>query len=491
MTTANREIHRFLKHSSIYTIGNVVNRLGAFLLLPVYTNYLTVAEYGALELFYTVSAVISGFLSIGIAHATLRFYFEYDDERDRNTIVSTNLVASLVISLAGISLVAVWHRELSQFVFGNDEYSRGFLIILATLVLELASQVCLAYLRAKEYSMFFVGIAVAKLIIQVVTNAYLLIYQHAGVDGVLAGNLAAVAAGWFILAAFTLRCCGMTLEFGKIIPVLKYSFPFLLTTMVALVSANVDRLLISSILSLEALGIYALALRFSRLINDLIGEPFNRAYGSFRFSIMKHENAATIQARIVRYLIAGSVIAGLGIVYFTKDLLAVMSKESFWPAADILPLLVLASVVNVASYPLQTGILYEKKTRYIFYIRVTQALLCVVANILLINWMGVNGACLAVLLTSLTELYQTNRISQRFFRVEYEHRRILTIILLAVGFYALALPLAGMPLLISVPAKLALMLVFILALLKSPAFDKDEIIYARTFVRQKLLRQSA
>ena len=62
MTKEKKEIGRFFKHSYIYAIGNIINRIGAFLLLPVYTNYLTVGEYGALELFYGVSSVIFGFI---------------------------------------------------------------------------------------------------------------------------------------------------------------------------------------------------------------------------------------------------------------------------------------------------------------------------------------------------------------------------------------------------------------------------------------------
>ena len=77
------DIKRFFKHTSIYAIGNIINRIGAFILLPVYTNYLSVSEYGIVEIFYVISSVVSGILAIGLAHATLRFYFEFNDESDR------------------------------------------------------------------------------------------------------------------------------------------------------------------------------------------------------------------------------------------------------------------------------------------------------------------------------------------------------------------------------------------------------------------------
>ena len=74
MSSSSQEIGRFARHSAIYAIGNVLNRVGAFLLLPVYTNFLSTAEYGALELFYAVAIVISGVLSAGLSHATLRLF---------------------------------------------------------------------------------------------------------------------------------------------------------------------------------------------------------------------------------------------------------------------------------------------------------------------------------------------------------------------------------------------------------------------------------
>ena len=34
------DMGRLLKHSSIYMVGGMLNRIGVFLLLPVYTSYL-------------------------------------------------------------------------------------------------------------------------------------------------------------------------------------------------------------------------------------------------------------------------------------------------------------------------------------------------------------------------------------------------------------------------------------------------------------------
>lgn len=488
MTSSQGELRRFLQHSGIYTIGNALNRLGAFLLLPLYTNYLTAAEYGALELFYTVAAVVSGILSVGIAHATLRFYFEYKDDSDKRAVVSTNFIASFAISVVGALIILMFGDRINQQVFSGGDYGISLQLVFASMVLDLSSQIGLAYLRAREYSVLFVALSFGKLIIQVLANVILVIYVHAGVEGVLAGNLIAVAVGWILLVGFTIRHCGLVFHFDKLLPVLKYSLPFLFSTMVAIVTANVDRLLINELLTLEVLGVYALALKFSKLISDLIGEPFNRAYGAFRFSIMEREDAPEIQARIVRYISALLAFVSLGVVYFTGDLLRLISSEQYWSAGSLMPLLVLAACFQVLVYPMQTGILYQKATHHIFRIGLVQAVVSTVLGYVLIKYFGVIGACVTMAVSSAIAMLLTHRISQRYFEVLYDYRRLFWIFGLLVLFYVVSLPLEHFPLITAVAVKLLLLVGFMTTMLHSPAFSVDEVSYGTAAVRRQLNR---
>lgn len=489
MASSDAPLGRVFKHSTIYAFGNMLNRGAALLLLPIYTNYFTVGEYGVLELFYVVAAVVSGLLSVGIAHATLRFYFEYETEPERNAVVTTNLTVSFLITTAGVLLVGVWHEALARHVFGSPEYSRGVLLVLATLVFELSSQVNLAYLRAKEYSRLFVGIMFIRLVIQCTANTYFVVFREMDVQGVLLGNLLAVAFSWAVLTGFVLRECGYQFEWSKAVPALKYSFPFLLSTATGLMSAYADRFLVNAFLNLQLLGVYALALKFSELLDSLIGEPFSRSYGAFRFSVMKDSDAAESQARIVRYLLIALTVVGLGIVYFANDLLVMMTAPAYWPAASIVPVLMVGALLKVLAYPLQTGILYAKKTHHIFHLGVLAAVTSITANFVSIRWLGLFGACLAQVVTASVVVFATNRISQRYFRVRYEYRRIAVIIGVAVCFYLSGFPFMGMPMVIGIPMKLLLFLTFIMAMIFSGALDRSEIASLRSVLKRMISRQ--
>ena len=491
MSESRSEIGRFAKHSAIYAVGNVINRLGAFLLLPIYTSYLSAGEYGVLELFYSVAIVISGVLSVGLSHATLRFYFEYRDEPSRRALVSTNLLASLGIGALGVAIAAFWNAEIAHVLFQSGDYGRGSLLILLTLMFELPSEVCQAYVRAKENSLLFVGISVVRLVVQLAANSVLVIVFHQGVDGVLFGNLCAVAAGWTILFIHTVRNCGFAFHTDKLLPVLRYSLPFLLATIVGVVAANIDRFLINGMLTLQALGIYALATKFSKLLVELIGEPFNRAYGAFRFSIMNNPDAAAVQARAVRYLLAAASFAGLGIVYFTRDLLMVMSNREYWAAADILPLLVLAAILNLVCYPLQSGILFKKRTGEIFYIGVANAFIRASGGFALISAYGLTGACAAVLLAAAVNLVLTDRIAQRYFPVAYEFDRLAGILVLGLLFYLASVPTAYLPWPLEITAKVVFLFCYGATLLGSRIFDKEETTYLKSLLKTKVFGRAA
>lgn len=433
------DISRFFKHSSIYALGNILNRIGAFVLLPIYTTYLTVAEYGSLELFYMVSAVVSGVLAIGIAHATLRFYFEYENDVDRHAVVSTNIIASGIITIIGALLTFMFADKISLLVFNSVEqnYIIGIYIILTTMVLELSSQVCLAYLRARELSLFYVVISLAKLIIQVAVNSYLIIIENAGITGILIGNLCAVAIGWLILITYTLSCCGFRFHFDKMKSILTYSFPFLLATMIGIVAVNADRFMLNKFLGLEAVGIYSLALKLTMLIEVLVAEPFSKSYGAYRFSIMKNDNVGEIQNKITRYMTLIISIMLIAIVYSSHEIITVMSNPEYYAAVIILPVLIFSGGFKVFTYIFQTGILYAKATKHMFTISVIGGLSIILLNYIFINSFGLIGACIAKVAASALVLYVTNHISQKYMKIDYPYITMFKVLLITVIFIML------------------------------------------------------
>ena len=69
-------LRRLATTGAAYTASSVISKLIAVALLPLYTRYLTPADYGAAEVLITGVIAASIVIRLGIIEALLRFYYQ-------------------------------------------------------------------------------------------------------------------------------------------------------------------------------------------------------------------------------------------------------------------------------------------------------------------------------------------------------------------------------------------------------------------------------
>ncbi|MFA5118291.1 MAG: polysaccharide biosynthesis C-terminal domain-containing protein [Candidatus Omnitrophota bacterium] len=421
----------FVKHSMTYSVGNMIYRAAAFLLIPLYTRTLVPADYGSLEMFYVVASVMRTFLGIMIGHATIRFYFEFTEEIEKKRVISTSLLISAAIS--SLVILSVWNftPQLSRLIFKTTQYQNVFYIVFFIVFFELSREIGLSYLRVKERSLLYIIIAIVQLIIQVVLNLWFVLSLHMGIEGILWASLVSIIITWIILIFITIRFCGFNFDFHKVKLLAHYCSPFLLATVTGVIINNADRIMLNNYRDLTVVGIYALALKFGLLIKDLVIEPFNRNFGQSRFAIMKNHDAKRIYARTLIYFAYVMTFLCLGISFFSKEALHVFVGSEFWNAYKPVPFILFAVTIGGMSYIFETGILIQKKTKYIFMISFFSAIVVVVCNRILIPALSSYGAAIAMLLTSVFTCILTYAISNKIYPLQHEFSRLFKIF--AVG----------------------------------------------------------
>ena len=68
-------------HASIYAAGNILRQIAGFLMLPVYTRFLTPADYGVVGLMVFAVSLIELALGVRLQWAIPKYYFEAKDKR--------------------------------------------------------------------------------------------------------------------------------------------------------------------------------------------------------------------------------------------------------------------------------------------------------------------------------------------------------------------------------------------------------------------------
>src|SRR6476469_2204242 len=83
----------------VYTLGIIIGKVASFIMLPVYTRYLTPADYGILELLSMTIEVIGMITGIGLVTGVFKFYCAEDDRLEKNTIMSTAALGVLALAV--------------------------------------------------------------------------------------------------------------------------------------------------------------------------------------------------------------------------------------------------------------------------------------------------------------------------------------------------------------------------------------------------------
>ena len=108
------------RSSLIYGAGNYGVKLVGFFLIPVYTRYLTPADYGVLALVATFNRILFVFLNLGQSTALFRFYYDHDEPEGRERVIAGSLWIILLISLPVALAVLTLVRPTAQLLLGSS-----------------------------------------------------------------------------------------------------------------------------------------------------------------------------------------------------------------------------------------------------------------------------------------------------------------------------------------------------------------------------------
>lgn len=424
---------RFLaKHTMIYGLGTVINSVVAILLLPVYTRYLTPTDYGIKELISITVDVIGILLAAGVSGGVLRFYFEYEDEKKRNEVISTATIGLSAVALCAFMLLSFFTKPMAAFIIDASDLYYYFNISLMSMCLNAVNNVGFGYLRAKQKSLLFIMLSLFRLLAMISFNIYFIVFLNLGVLGVLLSTL--------IVAVITTCTMNIPILFIVGVKFSKTIFKQLVWFGMPLVPAQIggfivhlsDRFFLKSYCSIADVGLYSLGHRFGTIPGTFISVPFNQIWQPRRFELYKQPGSEELFGRIFTYYLGLLIFIGLGISVLTREVLMIMADPKYWSAYAIVPLIVLANIIFNMNSHIDMGILIQKKTKYLAYIDGSNGLLILGLNFLLIWRYGIYGAALAKLIAFIYQTCLYYYFSSKIYKIYFEFLRIAKMLVCSV-----------------------------------------------------------
>jgi O-antigen/teichoic acid export membrane protein len=430
-----KEIKFLLTHSSIYGLGTIVSQLVAFFLLPLYTRYLTPADYGVLETVGISNGLIGIVVTVGIAMALSRFYYEPEDISERNKVVSTTYITYVFFALLFFPLLYSICSPLSKILFDTDKYAYYFKISLSALLIGGTVDIGMMYLRLIKKPVFFITVTITRLILLIAFNILFIVYFKLGILGILYSSLIVRSLYALLITISILWKIKIKFNLKIAIEMLKYSLPIIPSRLANSLVKQSDKYFVLYFISIADMGLYSLALKLGNAVHSLLTIPFNLSYIPRRFEIMKRHEAKEVYAKIFTYYIFFIGYVGLFISVLIPEILELMVTPEFYRAGEIIPLVVLSMIIFGTHNHFNFGILYSKKTQYLAYINLFSALTSLVVNFFLIKAYGIWGAVVSSIIVLSLQAFLLYYTSNRLYPIQFQFRRIFGFLLFSIVFF--------------------------------------------------------
>jgi O-antigen/teichoic acid export membrane protein len=463
-------LRRLATTGAAYTAASILSKVIAVALLPLYTRYLTPADYGAAEVMFAAVVSASIVVRLGLIEAVLRFYYRDDEDPDR--AVAATFAGLFWFATAGALIALPFATPISEALLKHPAPDLARISIGGLWVLTMYEYM-LTLFRLEERARAFFITTILNVLAAIGLTVVLVVGAGEGARGLLLGSYASGAV--FVLGLIVLQYRRLSLRFDR--DLLRRLLRFGLPTMPAEASLYllnfVDRLIIARSLGLAEAGLYSLAVKFAQAVNVLV-RGFQLAWPPLAYSIRDDDAARRAYATVVTLFVAGCAFVVTGMWLFSRWIARALAAPEFFDSYEAVGLISTA-VTLYALYMVLVVILGRTgRTEFNLPAALGALLANVVLNLTLVPPLGIVGAGLALVASYLVVLALMYGFTQRLFPVPYEWGRLARVVLTVaalVGAAELFVPTSGAGGLI---ARAVLFAAYPLVLLLTGFFTSEE-----------------
>lgn len=430
------KLGRLARLSVAYGTADVLAQGINLLLLPLYTSYLTPADYGALALLLLLSTFLKILFRAGLDSGFMRIHYDLHDAEAKSRFAGTVSLFSAGLSTLGFALFWIFSSWVSAGLMGSPENTLWVRLVAFDLLASSFAFVPLALLRIEEKAALFSTFS----LIRHATNTVLkvaLVTTGFGVTGVLVSDaVASVVLSLSLL--FQLRSrARWAFDWPPLLEALRFGLPKVPHGLLVQALNLADRRILDSFVSRAEVGVYQMGSNFASAMKFPLS-AFEPAWQPFVFD---HARRADGPREI------GLVASRMGIVFISlavtlglilPDLLRIVIQNAeFHGAARVVPILVLATLFQGLFLLSSIGISISKKARYYPMITAAAAGLNIGLNLWLVPRHGVMAAAWATVGGYALMALLGARISRRLYPIPIAWLRLGSAFCVGVGFFLL------------------------------------------------------
>lgn len=415
-------IRALFRDSAIYGLSGLVTQGIAFLLFPFLAHTLHPGQYGVIDIVTLLTTLALLTVALEINQGLGRMVGITGDQRERSAYASTALIwsvasyslfATAAFALAGPITHALLGRHVDVWI---TRVAIGGIWVSGSLYL-VQDQ-----LRWQLRPLAFTAVSAVVAVVTTSATAAYVFALHGGALGVVGGQLTGATAG--LLTAFGLSRGIYHLHFdrAKAKAMLAFSIPLVPSSIGVLLNSYADRLALQHEKSLAAVGTYGVGFRIAVVVALLL----LGVQGSVMPHVLsRHREPSTPAelARSLRLFWAVGCVTFVVLSVLAEPLVRLSSSSGYFAAARVVPLLVPAAFL-AGLYVFAPGPTIAGRMRGFALANVMAGALNLGLAFALVPPLGIRGAGLATLISSVAGFVAVFAISQPLYHVPHDWKRL-------------------------------------------------------------------
>lgn len=409
----------------IIAIANIGSNAISFILAPLYSYFLTVEQYGTMDIITTTANLLLPFVCFDIYEASFRYANDqsYDEKKVFSSTLSVSFLGGTIV-LAMIAFVFFFGKQNEYVIY------TGIFIILDAM-----DSVMKQFARGKGKMKVFAFTGVLNSVALLASNIVFLILLHLQLKGWLISFLMGKIAVTIYLAIaidFKNNFSFKYIDISYIKQFIKFCIPLVpAATMWWIMNAS-DRYMIAFFMGTAATGIYSVANKLPHIMS-VFENVFYQAWQSTAIGALEDKNRDNFYSKILTNYILVLSIGTLGLLTVVKPLMELLFAKAYWSAWACLPPLIISVIFHAIGGNLGSLYTVFKKTNGAFSTTLVGALTNIVLNFIFIPWLGIVGASLTTLAGYMvTYIYRWFDV-KKFVSLKLDYKKLFPLLLAIVA----------------------------------------------------------
>ncbi len=388
---------------NLISIG-VAFLIGAVNTLYLYPTYLGSTFQGLVIALLAISNIVQPFISFGTQHAVIRYYSKYSKKREKDGLLTLSVLIPLIIIILFVPLFFAYYDEIRQYLFQSDQSLSKYAYVIIFIAISTSFfEVFYSWLRVKLKSVFgnFLKELYPRLLISILLVSYSL------------GILNFEEFILFLIYGYYLRLLIVVIysfyiikpkinisfkdDFGEIF---KYCLLIFLSGAASSIILDIDKSMLSSILTVENVAYYSVAVFIAavieipgramfQILSPVVADAINKKHFRKLEGLLKKSSTNLVLVASLFFLLINLNL---------DDFYNMLNQDGYSIGIPIVIIVSLGKLYTMSIGCINNIISNSKYYYYTFWFSLFSSILAVFLNIYLITDYGIIGAAYATLI---------------------------------------------------------------------------------------------